>query len=143
MSDTKHDPALAGLSLRERLDALTGRALDTGASAAATVKREAALAAAEATLKGAWGAIRGVVSEEADAMLRHSERALAEAQLSDSERVEKLRGAAAAARAEREARKERAEEALRALKAAKAKGGSAPEKDAPPAAEAPRAKKTL
>ncbi len=145
MSDKKSDPELAGLSLRERLDALTGRAAEATSATAATLKREAAMAAAEATLKGAWSAIRGVVADEAEAALRHSEAALSEAQRSDVERAERLRGAAVSARSEREQRQRAATEELARLKAARAQGGSpaaSPTREAEAPAP-PRPKKTL
>jgi hypothetical protein len=116
--------------LRDKLDALTGRAVDAAEERGAELQRKAAIAAAEAAVTGAWRALKGVVSSEAEDLLSSAERSLAERSGQAEVRATKVEGAAAAARAEREARSRRAADELARLKAARAQG-------ADPAASAP------
>ena len=103
--------------MRDRLDALTGRGLESAESLAEEARNRAARAAAEAALSGAWSAFKKVVSAEADSLLRSSEEALAEAERARTGDHEKLEAAAAQVRTERLSRKSRAEEELARLKA--------------------------
>jgi hypothetical protein len=126
-SEKRTDPGAAGASLRDRLDALTGRGIESAESLAEEARSRAARAAAEAALSGAWSAFKKVVSSEADSLLRSSEEALAEAERARVGDHQKLEAAATQARTERLSRKSRAEEELARLKA----GGGGPKVASP------------